>query len=252
MRGVETIRTGAVCVGVCLGLMACPADTDQATEDAGSGDDDTDAGGHPDGDAGPSGVDTIVIGEHCPYPEVPGPVPPRISVRGGIEYWSLEPGCIAITYQPDLDAAQVAHLEAAVSAFDDVACSQLCLESPVAQAFDPAQLDLDLLNALASLGRRIHFMVDRRALANGGLTEVNTDAQSSVMLGAFVFLPETPADPLQRGDFVQLLGATLGLGGAASGVDSVMSPERPQPRSLPTALDAALLCELYGDDPLCE
>jgi hypothetical protein len=239
--GVEAIRAVAVGVGVCLGVAGCPAASDAGTRDA--------AAEH---DAGASGVDRLVIGDHCPYPADPGLVPPRYSVRGGVEYWALEAGCIAVTHDPELAAVHVAQLQAAAAAFNAVACSRLCLDPPVARAFDPAALDVDLVDALASLGRRVHFMVDRRALPNGGLTEVYADAESGVMQSAFVFLPLAPADPLGPGDLLQLLGASLGLGATDASVDSVMSAERPQLRAALTVLDEALLCELYGAEPLCE
>lgn len=246
MRCGERLRVGVA--SVLLGLWAC-GDSDAGGAD--SGGPAQDAGDHRH-DAGPSGVNKLVIGEHCPYPEEPGPVPPRYSVRGGVEYWSPAAGCIGLTYQSDLDADLLQHLSAAADAFRAADCSRLCVRAPEPEDFDPAALDANLVDALDSLGRRVHFMFDRRALENAGLAEIYSDAESGQMLGAFVFLPRAPEDPLVVGDFLHLLGAALGLGFAADGVDSVMAPERPQSRDGLSELDRAALCELYGDDPLCD
>jgi hypothetical protein len=56
---------------------------------------------------------------------------------------------------------------------------------------------------------------------------------------------------LSRGDWVAVVGRALGLGTPAPGTDSVLSPERPQPRTAPTARDVESFCRLYGRPTFC-
>lgn len=46
-------------------------------------------------------------------------------------------------------------------------------------------------------------------------------------------------------------GRALGLGTPAPGVDSVLGPERPQPRTAPTGRDVESFCRLYGRPTFC-
>jgi hypothetical protein len=54
-----------------------------------------------------------------------------------------------------------------------------------------------------------------------------------------------------RGDWLAAVGKALGMGTPAAGVDSVLSPERPQPRTALTERDLESFCRLYGRPTFC-
>ena len=165
----------------------------------------------------------------------------------GTLHWALQGGCIATSYEASLKGL-ADDFRAAVSAFNSIECSQLCLDPPV-ERDDPPKIYLG--------ERRIHLRAGTsRAtplVEPELLVEITIGrSESGVILGGTIWANEAAETTATLADFSFAVGNVIGLGTTTS-VDSVMIPlYNKQEPSLPTSEDEIAVCALYGDPPRCE
>jgi hypothetical protein len=161
---------------------------------------------------------------------------------GTVLHWALSEGCIQTSYAPDMKGS-LAEFQAALAAWDEQSCSELCFTAPVEStvpADDFSQRRLHLVSGApeGSDGNKVQSVLTLR-LSTGrilqGVIHVNTALPGEVT----------------RGDWLAAVGKALGMGTPAAGVDSVLSPERPQPRTALTEPDTESFCRLYGRPTFC-
>jgi hypothetical protein len=164
---------------------------------------------------------------------------PMLRTRdGNVAHWPLKPGCLPVTFDPGL-AERVADIQAALDAWDAVACSSLCFQPPKSQVVPDSSFT----------ERRLHFVLEPLPMVPPGASSESTLGIRSVdgaILSGRITMRETT---FTRGDLVNLVGRALGLQPPAAGVDSAIVPK--SQRLEPSASDTQTLCALYGKPALC-
>ncbi|MBI5499964.1 MAG: hypothetical protein HY907_06955 [Deltaproteobacteria bacterium] len=165
-------------------------------------------------------------------------VPPATFCYAGQPlHWTMEQGCIAVSYAAAV-ASRAADIRAALDAWDDNSCSRLCFGTPA-----PGEELPDYARA----ERRLHFGTREEPPGTHSFTYVFENATCRV-LGAEVQLDPSALSSLSRAELVHLVGRALGLGAPPPGTDSVMAGNGAEE---PSALDDQAMCALYGDPSFC-
>jgi hypothetical protein len=163
-------------------------------------------------------------------------------LQGSVVHWALSEGCIQTSYAPDMQEALPA-FQAALSAWDSQACSDLCFTAPVVSTVSPDDFSQ----------RRLHLVSGVPEGSDGQKAQAILTFRVStgrIVQGVIYVNPHQPGT-LSSGDWLAVVGRALGLGTAATGVDSVLSPQRPQPRTALTERDVESFCRLYGQPTFC-
>lgn len=167
---------------------------------------------------------------------------PFTEMEGKVLHWALSEGCIQTSYAPEMQGA-LAEFEAALAAWDAQSCGELCFTAPIESTLPGEDYSL----------RRLHLVSGEPEGSDGNkIQSILTFRRSTgrIIHGAIHVSPTRPG-VLSRGDWVAVVGKALGLGTPAPGTDSVLSPERPQPRTAPTERDIESFCRLYGRPTFC-
>jgi hypothetical protein len=166
-------------------------------------------------------------------------VPFQPSPEGPVVHWILSQGCVATSYTKSL-ASRAADIAAAVKAWDDIACNELCLEAPVENEVDPD---------LAWAERRLHFKTEKPP-SSPAMTTVHFESPTGRIFIAVASIDPDHTDKLTRADLLQLVGLGIGLAtmppGTTKSVMTVGSGEKE-----PTADDETAICKLYGKPSYC-
>lgn len=159
-------------------------------------------------------------------------------------HWTVAGGCIPVSYDPAV-AQHRADFEAALTAWEGIACSSLCFADPIESAEVPAP---------SAEARAIHIgpaatVVPENPDFSGATTTFEND--TGTIRVAYLGL-QNPDIPMTPAEWAHHLGSALGLGEAAAGTDSLLAADYdPTGPATPTDADQATLCVLYGDSPLC-
>lgn len=165
-------------------------------------------------------------------------VPPAgFSSEGQPIHWTVEQGCIPVTYSAAV-ASRAADIQAALDAWDDNPCSRLCFGAPT-----PGEEIPDYARA----ERRLHFKTREESPGPSWFTYVFSNATGRI-LGSEVWLDPSALSSISRAELVHLVGRALGLGALPPGIDSVMAGSGAEE---PSALDDQAMCALYGDPSFC-
>ncbi|REG30719.1 hypothetical protein ATI61_106188 [Archangium gephyra] len=161
---------------------------------------------------------------------------------GVVAHWALSGGCIQTSYAPDMKDA-LPEFQAALAAWDEQSCSDLCFSAPVEStvpADDTSQ-------------RRVHLVSGRPPGVEGYKVQTTLTLRLSTgrLLQSVIYVDTARAGEVSRGDWLTAVGKALGMGTPAAGVDSVMTREQPQPRTALTGKDLETFCRLYGRPTFC-
>jgi hypothetical protein len=161
---------------------------------------------------------------------------------GVVAHWALSGGCIQTSYAPDMKGS-LAEFEAALAAWDEQSCSDLCFTAPV-ESTVPAD---DISQ------RRVHLVSGRPSGTEGYKVQTTLTLRLSTgrLLQSVIYVNTAEPGEVTRGDWLTAVGKALGVGTPAAGVDSVMTREQPQPRTALTERDIETFCRLYGRPTFC-
>jgi hypothetical protein len=187
-----------------------------------------------------------------PRPDAGGPkvacAPPRDlavpfnEADGTVIHWALSEGCIPTSYAPDMEAA-LPEFQAALKAWDDQACSDLCFTAPTLST-----VPLDDLSQ-----RRIHLISGVPPGGDGHKAKATLTffMPGGRMVKSVIYVDPAHPATLSSGDWLAQVGKSLGLSAPDTDVDSVLTWEQPQPRTALTARDIESFCRLYGRPTYC-
>ncbi|HYO66384.1 MAG TPA: hypothetical protein VEU33_09905 [Archangium sp.] len=191
------------------------------------------------GSEGPDGgEDTEAV---CVEPPADLAVPFK-DFNGVVAHWGLSGGCIQTSYAPDMKDSLEA-FEAALAAWDEQPCSDLCFTAPV-ESTVPAD---------DTSRRRVHLVSGRTPGTEGYKVQTTLTFRLSTgrILQSVIYVDTARPGEVTRGDWLTAVGKAVGMGTPAAGVDSVMSREQPQPRTALTGKDTETFCRLYGRPTFC-
>ncbi|WNG62374.1 hypothetical protein F0U59_52515 [Archangium gephyra] len=159
-----------------------------------------------------------------------------------VAHWALSEGCIQTSYAPDMKDARE-EFEAALAAWDEQTCSDLCFSAPV-----ESTVPVD-----DTTQRRVHLVSGRPPGTEGSKvqTALTFSMSTGRILQSVIYVNTAEPGEVTRGDWLMGVGKALGMGTPAAGVDSVMSREQPQPRTALTGKDLETFCRLYGRPTFC-
>jgi hypothetical protein len=161
---------------------------------------------------------------------------------GVVAHWALSGGCIQTSYAPDMKDA-LPEFEAALAAWDEQGCSDLCFTAPV-----ESTLPVDDASQ-----RRVHLVSGRPEGTAGYKVQTTLTLRLSTgrILRSVIHVNTAEPGAVTRGDWLAAVGKALAIGTPAAGVDSVMTREQPQPRTALTGKDLETFCRLYGRPTFC-
>ncbi len=145
--------------------------------------------------------------------------------------WNRD-ACIPVTYAPTLEKL-LPDIRTALDAWDQVVCTGLCFETPVANKAAPA----------ADLDRRLHFF---DAVSPTNAWELLSEGNTGYTLHATIFV----SNKSNLGEMLRQVGSVLGfMGSKPDSRDTVMEEVLvPNPRTGLGALDRQSVCAVY---PAC-
>ncbi|GEM_PF-3178837 len=151
--------------------------------------------------------------------------------NGTPRVWNREL-CIPVTYAPSLEKL-LPDIQTALDAWDQVACTGLCFEAPVANKEVPT----------ADLDRRLHFF---DAVSPTNAWELLSEGNTGYTLHATIFV----SNKSNLGELLRQVGSVLGFEGRKPNFrDTVMEEVLvPNPRTMLGSLDRQSVCAVY---PAC-
>jgi hypothetical protein len=195
--------------------------------------------------AGPVPGEMVCLSPEGDVPTCSGTPPGQVvpfqpGPQGPVVHWVLS-GCVATSYTSSL-AVRAADIAAAVKAWDDVACSELCLEPPRVSEADP---DLDRGE------RRLHFRSEKPLSSSPAVATVNFEPATGRIFTAVASIDPQQQGSLSKTDLMQLVGLGVGLATVPPGgsIESVMALG--SAAKAPTAADRTAICKLYGRPSYC-
>ncbi len=160
-------------------------------------------------------------------------------------HWPLEAGCIATSYHSNI-ADRVDAITAALQAWEDISCSQICFEDLVQRDDAPD---------VPSAERRIHFYVGDISVGDvPALTELKHETKPNTgwILNAHVIIrskDDPKYEPISDLLFLTYVGFAIGLETTFETEDSIMSVLRSSETI--TTNDETAVCTLYGTPSYC-
>lgn len=171
-------------------------------------------------------------GDACDAELQPLAVPLSRSERGLVLHWHLQGDCVATRFDPALEH-RAADLQAALDAWSEISCSQLCFAPLLGGAPDDTE-------------RAVYFQLDPVADVDASVT-ARFAAPTGRLWRVEVLLADPPDGDDDMGDLLWSVGRALGLASPPRSIDSAMNGTR----DAPTEADVEAVCTLYGEAPLC-
>lgn len=164
---------------------------------------------------------------------------------GKVLHWVLSEGCIQTSYAPDMKGS-VAEFEAALAAWDEQSCSELCFTAPVESTVPAEDFSQKRLHLVSGAPEGVTGTTGYKV--QSALTFRRSTGR---ILQSVIYVNTAVAGEVTRGDWLAAVGKALGLATPEVDVDSVLSREQPQPRTALTERDVESVCRLYGRPPFC-